>query len=389
MLDRTASANEAARGAGHFARFEDVTDPSLYAPLPDDYVLGLTDVVGSTKAIEAGRYKAVNMAGAAVISAIRNALPGEELAFVFGGDGASVAVPGRHADTLRVTLARTARWVASELGLTLRVALVPLPAVRAAGHDVRVAWFDVSEHARYAMFNGGGLAFAEEEMKAGRFAVPPAPEGETPDLSGLSCRWTPAASRFGTILSLVMRKSVGADDAAFAGAVRDILALCGDLARGGHPLPEEGPATSWPPPGLDYEARALHGQGSLALARLRLYARTFFAWLIFRTKARVGGFDPEVYRGDTARNTDFRKFDDGLRMTLDCGVALADRIETRLQKLRRQGIVEYGTFRQQEALITCVARSPLVRDHLHFVDGAMGGYAAAAKMLKAALATPA
>ena len=128
-------------GANNFDQFEEVTDPALYAPAPDDTVLGLTDVVGSTKAIEAGRYKAVNMAGAAAISAIRNALPGEDLAYVFGGDGCSVAAPGVHADTLRQALARTARWVESELGLALRVALVPVAAVRAAGHDVRIAWF--------------------------------------------------------------------------------------------------------------------------------------------------------------------------------------------------------------------------------------------------------
>ena len=46
-------------GAHEFNNFEQVTDPKFYAPLPDDYVLGLTDVVGSTKAIAAGRYKAI------------------------------------------------------------------------------------------------------------------------------------------------------------------------------------------------------------------------------------------------------------------------------------------------------------------------------------------
>ena len=383
MSTETRTGSEA-QGARHFAHFEDVTDPALYAPLPDDYVLGLTDVVGSTKAIAQGRYKAVNLAGAAAISAIRNALPDEEPAFVFGGDGASVALPGRHAEVLRATLARTARWVADELGLSLRIALVPLSAIRAAGHDVRIAWFDVSEHARYAMFSGGGLAFAEDAMKRGEYAIAPAPAGDTPDLTGLSCSWTPAATRFGTILSLVMRAAPGADAAAFDSAVREVLAFCGNLARGGHPLPEEGPAASWPAAaGLDYEARALRGRGSLAVARLKLRARTLFAWLIFRTGMRVGGFDPQAYRQMTSRNTDFRKFDDGLRMTLDCGVAVADRIEARLTQLRRAGIVNFGVFRQREALITCVVRSPMRDDHMHFVDGAMGGYAAAAQRLKA------
>lgn len=373
-------------GARDFDHFEQVTDPALYAPLPDDYVLGLTDVVGSTKAIAAGRYKAVNMAGAAAISAIRNALPGEDLAYVFGGDGCSVAAPGVHAGTLRVALARTSRWAQDELDLTLRAALMPVAAVRAAGHDVRVAWFRPSEFAHYAMFSGGGLAYAEAEMKAGRYAIEPAAVGEAPDLSGLSCRWAPAQSRFGVILSLVMRPAAGASDAAFAAVVRETLALCEELARGGHPIPETGPEARWPPTDLDYEARAIRGKASLALTRLGLYLRTLFTWLIFRTKTRVGGFDPEVYRRVLVRNADFRKFDDGLRMTLDCSAALADRIEAALAEARAKGLVDFGLFRQAEAIITCIVRTPLDNDHLHFVDGAMGGYAAAAKQMKAALA---
>ena len=57
-----------------FDGFRAITDPARYQPLPDDWLLGLTDVVHSTSAIEAGRYKAVNIAGASVIAAVTNAL---------------------------------------------------------------------------------------------------------------------------------------------------------------------------------------------------------------------------------------------------------------------------------------------------------------------------
>jgi hypothetical protein len=40
--------------------------------------------------------------------------------------------------------------------------------------------------------------------------------------------------------------------------------------------------------------------------------------------------------------------------------------------------------RQRAALITCIVPSFMERDHIHFVDGASGGYAAAAAVLKAA-----
>ena len=75
------------------AGFDALADPQVYTSLPDDWVVGLADVVDSTAAIEAGRYKAVNTAGAAVISAVTNALGRVDFPFSFGGDGATFAVP--------------------------------------------------------------------------------------------------------------------------------------------------------------------------------------------------------------------------------------------------------------------------------------------------------
>jgi len=56
-----------------FRGFTSLMDPVLYSPLPDDWSIGVADIVDSTKAIAAQRYKAVNMAGAAVIAAVTNA----------------------------------------------------------------------------------------------------------------------------------------------------------------------------------------------------------------------------------------------------------------------------------------------------------------------------
>jgi hypothetical protein len=45
-----------------------------------------------------------------------------------------------------------------------------------------------------------------------------------------------------------------------------------------------------------------------------------------------------LYRQQLVRNTDFRKFDDGLRMTLDCTPELATRIEELLVSGKHQGL---------------------------------------------------
>src|ERR1700720_2805777 len=113
-------------GVPVFGSFHRLTEPALYTPLPDDWLIGVADVVQSTKAIAEKRYKAVNMAGAAVIAAVTNALGDREFPFVFGGDGASFAVALGDGQVARGALAATAAWAAGELGLSLRVALVPV-----------------------------------------------------------------------------------------------------------------------------------------------------------------------------------------------------------------------------------------------------------------------
>jgi hypothetical protein len=72
-------------------------------------------------------------------------------------------------------------------------------------------------------------------------------------------------------------------------------------------------------------------------------------------------------------------------MTLDCTPALADRLEDMLIEADNQGIARYGMHRQDAALMTCFVPSPTRSDHIHFVDGAMGGYAMAARALKGAV----
>src|SRR5271170_2142830 len=113
-----------------FRGFTSLMDPALYSPLPDDWAVGVADIVESTKAIANKQYKSVNMAGAAVIAAVTNALGGREFPFVFGGDGASFAVSPGDTETAREALAATAAWVDGELALTLRVALIQIAAIR-------------------------------------------------------------------------------------------------------------------------------------------------------------------------------------------------------------------------------------------------------------------
>ena len=365
-----------------FRGFSSLMDPALYSALPDDWSIGVADIVESTKAIAEARYKAVNMAGASVIAAVANALEGREFPFVFGGDGASFAVSPDDLARTRDALAATAIWVEESLNLMMRVALVPVAAVRARGLDVRVARFGPSPNLSYAMFTGGGLGWAETAMKRGEFAVPAAAPGTQPDLTGLSCRFEEIPSVRGLILSVLVVPARGADPPAFRKLIEDVIALVERSPDAGRPVPPGGPPLRWPPAGADFEARAARG-GSLLKRRAAVLTFTLFAYLIMRFGISVGGFVPKTYVRQVVENSDFRKYDDGLRMILDCTPELEAALTRRLALAASAGVARYGLHRQDAAMMTCFTPSALRSDHVHFIDGARGGYASAATALKA------
>ncbi len=362
--------------------FLDLSDPGQFTPLPDSWILGVADIVDSTGEIERGRYKTVNMVGAAVISGMINALGGRAFPYVFGGDGAAFAVSAADAEIAAAALSALRSWAKAEFDISLRAALAPVSDIRAAGHDLRVARYAPSSGVDYAMFSGGGLAWAEAQMKAGDNLLPMAAPDAQPDLTGLSCRWSNSIAQRGQIVSLVIQPSSDSNEEEFARTARSVLAESEALDRGGHPVPVDGPPMGWPPPGVDIDAHVSRAGRNLFVQKLRLLFENSLIGLLFKTGLRLGQFEPGHYQRMVSRNADFRKFDDGLKMTLDCDSETLTRIVALLDQAVDQGKIRYGLHAQKEAMMTCFVPSATRDDHVHFVDGASGGYAQAAAQMR-------
>ena len=210
-----------------FADFRDVADLGHYRALPDDWTLIVSDVVGSTRAIERGEYKNVNMVGAAFLTAVLNVSEGVSVPFVFGGDGGLVAVPPALLDNA-CEEARKLQAVSARLfGLSLRTAAIPVSALRAAGAEVLVGKYRLSEGNDLAMFAGNGPAMADDWLKSDDrskgYALPPSGDDNYPDLQGLSCRWEPLKARNGIMLTTILLP-FDTDDAGEIQTVTDTIA---------------------------------------------------------------------------------------------------------------------------------------------------------------------
>lgn len=374
-------------GLEPFSDFAQVADPAVYADIPADWWLLLTDVRGSTTAIEAGRYKDVNAVGASVIMAVHNLTDGAELPFVFGGDGATVLAPPEHKDAIARAGAATARLAEQAFGLELRVGLVPVADLLAAGQALRVARYQVSPDVTLAMLTGGGAAHADVLVKdpqtAPRYEIAAAPTLDSDLFEGFECRWRPMHSRHGRMMTLLV---VALGDAATTRATyHRVLQALGEIldpevARPAHPSNTTLTAN---PAALSVEARVRTGGRSLAYqAKAWLMAQVGRS--LMALGKRVGDFDGGVYKAQVVANTDFRKFDDAVRMVVDVTRAQLDAVEALLAEERATGTLAYGIHVADAALMTCLVPT-YDRGHLHFVDGADGGYALAAKPLKAQL----
>ena len=328
--------------------FVEAVKAGSYRALPDDWVVGFSDVMGSTEAVSQGRYKAVNMVGAGVIAAVSNALRRRPFPFVFGGDGASFAVGPSDASAAREALRAMAIYSREAFQLSLRIAMTDVATIRAAGHDVRVARFGASKDCAYAMFSGGGLTWLEKEAKRGAFALAEAEPGTMPDLSGLTCRWGVSPAKHGMILSVIVSPR-GTDPRYFA-LVEEIVSEVATMADAGRPVTLESLRPNKPADAISFESLTRRASGaSRAAARVAAAALYGLGYVFFRWKLNLGDFKMEEYMASLVTNADFRKFDDGLRMTLDCSPDFADRLEKQLAEAA--DYVHYGTFRQTNAIV--------------------------------------
>jgi hypothetical protein len=367
-------------------RITQITDLKYYFDVPTYWYIALTDVKGSTAAIQAGRYKDVNAVAAASITALLNVTQREDIPFVFGGDGASVLIPETHVESARKALLATQQMAASQFNLELRIGIVPVRDVLARGQQIRVAKLKMSENFQQAIFMGGGLAEAERLLKdpesGAQYQITNA-ENITyqGDFSGFECRWNAIPSPQEETVSLLVQ-AVKGDSADHTRLYHEVLhkieAVYGDSQKR-RPITVENLKLALNPYKMTTEAKVTH-QDTRFSRLLRMFRDTFVAYIAMRFNIQGWG----RYKDILLASIDNEKFDDTLRMIISGTISQREQLRAYLESRRREGELVYGTHTSPNALMTCVVFDYFGRQ-VHFVDGADGGYALAAKEMKAQL----
>lgn len=358
----------------------EMTSAAAYQPLPSDWSLVMTDVRGSTEAIRQGRYKDVNVVGVCSIISVQNANKDLEFPFVFGGDGATLAVPPSALERTLSALNFTRDWSIEQFGLDLRIAAIPARDLLAAGFTLSVAKLAVSPESAIALFAGSGLAEGERLMKEEPDRYSRVQSGGRGVLQGLECRWNPVRSKAHGMLTLIVQSA--RDDENRFEIYREVLAGIQEIVPNLKPIRKDNLRASWPPKHLYAEARARYRTRLAQWAWLAAMMPVMGLLALVITLARRGqGNAVTGYLDSLTLNTDHIKFDDTLRMVLDVTEEQSRSLHQFLEGLHAEGRIYFGTHLSDEALMTCFIQS--LSQHLHFVDGGSGGYAMAATKLKA------
>src|SRR5690606_29770048 len=99
----------------------------------------ITDIKGSTMAIEEGRYKEVNFLAACSTTAILNIDKFVDFPFVFGGDGATILMPEAYLQRATDVLIDTQNFAREFLGMDLRIGIVPVIDILRNKQKIKVA----------------------------------------------------------------------------------------------------------------------------------------------------------------------------------------------------------------------------------------------------------
>lgn len=373
--------------------FFEVSDPELYQPLPDDWYIGVTDIVDSSKAIDDDKYKWVNILGASPIIGLMNETEKADIPFSFAGDGCSVCFPPSLLEQVQKVFSASRKIGHSVYEMTLRAGIYPVSLLREHGYEVNVARFKVSDFYDQAVFYGGGLNYAEELLKTDPNAgISDHSDEDTfteseVDFSGLECRWQEVSRENMSVYSILVQANPDLELNEQTGVYESVLSeMRGSFGFDNktNPIVPDSLSMTLSPAKLSGETRfRTAGQPwyRKLVYLIELYIRIILGKYLMKYGKETSETDWKYYKPDMVSNNDHRKFDDMLRLVISGSREQIETFEAHLEAQYRNNKLAYGIHKSDSALITCMVFA-WHRQHIHFVDGNNGGYIMASKSLK-------
>ncbi|RZK60891.1 MAG: DUF3095 family protein, partial [Pedobacter sp.] len=246
------------------------------------------------------------------------------------------------------------------------------------GHLLNISRYSISKVFSIPIILGNGLDYAEKIIKGENylFAKDDAFDEEL-DLSGMQCRWDkiqPPENSEEVVTLIAVAQNLNRQAEVLSHVIRQL-----DIIYG---TPEKRQPISIPKLIFRTSFNNLGREMRHRLGKIKFFEliKTWFinayGYIYFRTESGKKYLNQMVEMSDTL-------VIDGRLNTVITGTKLQrTKLEKALDLLEKNGEILYGIYVSGESVMSCYVRD-LEDDHIHFVDGAEGGYTKAAAVLKA------
>ena len=369
--------------------FEDINDMAFFAEPPKEWYVIVSDIQGSTQAVKEGRYKDVNLIGASVIALVSNYTKKYNTISVFGGDGATLLLPKNTWNALKKEMCGLIQLSKSEFNINLRIGAVAVEVLKDHKKPIFVGKYKMSETTYLAQLAGEGVSYAEyliknksdlAEILNDQVTMP-----ESPNLSGLSCRMEHFQNSNGQILSIIVKPKNSENEnwlrTVLIFKLKEILNNNFEQCN-----PVKLTTARWPLIPFISLRNEIKAQSKSWTNSFFVFLKSMMGHLMVKFNISAGGFDALKYKQELSLQSDFHKFDDNLRLVVDCTDQQALQLQQILERSYQEGRIFYGLHKSQKAVVTCFVQSAARGEHIHYVDGEGGGYSLASIQLKKQIA---
>jgi hypothetical protein len=240
------------------------------------------------------------------------------------------------------------------------------------------------------MFQGNGLGYAESLVKNSvldnLYHLDEESIESKADFKGFECRWDEIPSSYEETVAIIVQvidEDKVSRKVTYDGIFKKIIKIYGD-EKYHHPLRAEKLNLTLSLTKLSSEARIRTAFQGLYSQVKYLYKLVFLAlagkYLMARN-IKTESVDWGKYKQRLITNTDYRKFDEVLRMVISGTAAQREQLTQVLNKLHDEKKIIFGIHPSPSAIVTCMIFD-YDTEHMHFLDGSNGGYAMAAKHMK-------
>lgn len=351
----------------------------LFKAVPDDWCVIITDIKSSTLAVDSGLHEEVNLVATGSIVTVLNIAfkAGILIPFFFGGDGATFILPSSIVDQAMKALLKYRANTLDNFKLELRVGMVMVKEIYNQGHSLNISRLSSGETFSIPVILGDGLEYAEKMIKGDDylFSAHDSTDEEI-DLTGMQCRWDkiePPEHSEEVVTLIAVTQDMNKQAEVFSQVIHLLDQIYGSPEKR-KPISISKLVFRTSFNNLGREMR--HRLGKIKwLELVKNWFVNMYAFIYFRTDSGKKYLHQLVEMSDTL-------VIDGRINTVITGTEkqrLA--LQQALQRLEDAGEISFGIYVSGESVMSCYVRD-FEDEHIHFVDGADGGYTKAAGILK-------